>query len=80
MLQGERYQGRPIYFSDVIVRTDSPLGSFADLKGHSWSFNDRNSHSGYNVTRHRLVQMRETRGFFSCVVEAGSHQRSIGLV
>ena len=80
VLQGERYQGRPIYFSDVVVRTDSLLGSFADLRGHSWSYNDPDSHSGYNVTRHRLVQMGETRGFFSRVVEAGSHQRSIRLV
>jgi phosphonate transport system substrate-binding protein len=80
VLQGERYQDRPIYFSDVIVRADSPLGSFADLRGRSWSYNDRDSHSGYNVTRHHLVQMRETRGFFSRVVEAGSHQRSVQLV
>src|SRR5262249_14192679 len=25
LLQGERYRGRPIYFSDVIVRRDSPF-------------------------------------------------------
>lgn len=62
------------------MRADSPLRSFADLRGRSWSYNDLNSHSGYNVTRHRLVQMGETHGFFSRVVEAGSHQRSIRLV
>ena len=27
VLQGERYGGRPIYFSDVIVRADSPYRS-----------------------------------------------------
>ena len=32
------------------------------------------------MTRHRLVQMGETDGFFGHVVEAGYHQRSIRLV
>src|SRR3989442_204171 len=36
VLKGERYGGLPIYYSDVIVRRDSPLRSFADLRGRSW--------------------------------------------
>src|SRR5262245_55229439 len=36
VLQGERYGGRAIYFSEVIVRADSPFQSFADLRGGSW--------------------------------------------
>ena len=36
VLQGERYGGKPVYFSDVIVRRESPLSSFADLRGRSW--------------------------------------------
>ena len=80
LLRGARYGGRPIYFSDVIVRADSPFRSFSDLRGRSWAYNDPDSHSGYNVTRHRLVSMGETHGFFGRVVEAGSHQRSIRMV
>jgi phosphonate transport system substrate-binding protein len=80
VLTGERYGGRPIYFSDVIVRADSSFGSFSELRGSVWAFNDPDSHSGYNVTRHRLVSMGETDGFFGRVVEAGSHQRSIRMV
>jgi phosphonate transport system substrate-binding protein len=80
VLTGERYGGRPIYFSDVIVRVDSPFRSFSELRGRVWAFNDPDSHSGYNVTRHRLVSMGETNGFFGGVVEAGSHQRSIKMV
>jgi phosphonate transport system substrate-binding protein len=80
VLAGERYGGRPIYFSDVIVRADSPFRSFSELKGGVWAYNDPDSHSGYNVTRHRLVSMGETEGFFGRVVEAGSHQRSIRMV
>jgi phosphonate transport system substrate-binding protein len=80
VLQGERYKGRPVYFSDVIVHRDSPYRSFADLRGCTWAYNDPDSHSGYNVTRYRLVRMGETAGFFGRVVEAGYHQRSIRLV
>jgi phosphonate transport system substrate-binding protein len=80
VLQGERYGGRPIYYSDVIVRGDSPWQSFADLRGRSWAYNDPDSHSGYNVTRYRLVQMGETKGFFGRVVCAGWHQRAIRMV
>jgi phosphonate transport system substrate-binding protein len=80
VLTGERYGGRPIYFSDVIVRRERPFQSFADLRGCSWSYNDCDSHSGYNVVRYQLVRMGETRGYFSRVVEAGWHQQSMRLV
>ncbi|MEO8285434.1 MAG: PhnD/SsuA/transferrin family substrate-binding protein [Chloroflexota bacterium] len=80
VLEGGRYGGKPVYFSDVIVRADSPLRSFADLHGHSWSYNDRDSQSGYGVTRYRLVEMGETTGYFGKVIEAGFHQESIRMV
>jgi phosphonate transport system substrate-binding protein len=80
VLRGDRYAGRPIYFSDVIVRRGSPVRTFADLRGRSWAYNDPDSHSGYNLTRHHLVTLGETRGFFSRVVEAGFHQRAMRMV
>jgi phosphonate transport system substrate-binding protein len=80
VLAGARYGGRPIYYSDVIVRADSPFQRFSDLRGRRWAYNDRDSHSGYNITRYRLVQMGETQGFFGAVVEAGWHQRAIAMV
>jgi phosphonate transport system substrate-binding protein len=80
LLEGRRYGGKPVYFSDVIVRRDSPFRSFADLRGRSWSYNEPHSHSGYGVTRYRLVQMGETNGFFGRVIEAGWHERSIRMV
>ena len=55
VLRGERYGDRPVYYSDVIVRRDSPYHRFADLRGRSWSFNEPYSHSGYGVTLYRLV-------------------------
>ncbi len=80
VLQGPRYQGRPVYFSDVIVRRDSPFRSFADLRGASWSYNDPDSHSGYNLTRYELVRRGETHGYFGTVIAAGWHQESIRCV
>lgn len=80
ILQGDRYQGRPIYFSDVIVHRHSALNSFADLRGCSWAYNEMGSHSGYNITRFRLLQLGETQGFFGRVVAAGSHQKAIEMV
>src|SRR5436305_11796693 len=38
VLQGERSQHKPIYFSDVIVRSDSPYKSFDDLRGCVWAY------------------------------------------
>lgn len=80
VLQGSRYDGRPVYFSDVIVRHDLPARSFAELRGRSWAYNEPFSHSGYGVTRYHLVRLGETNGFFGKVVEAGWHERSVRLV
>lgn len=80
VLMGERYAGRPIYFSDVIVHRDSPFQSFLDLRGHSWAYNEPLSHSGYGITRYHPVEIGETHGFFSEVIEAGFHETSMRLV
>jgi phosphonate transport system substrate-binding protein len=80
VIKGELYGGRPIYFSEIIVRADSPFRSFADLRGRSWAYNEPNSQSGYGIIRHHLLQLDETKGFFGSIVEAGWHELSIHLV
>src|SRR5688572_7636238 len=80
VIRGDRYAGRPIYYSVIIVHRNSPARTFADLRGRSWAYNDPDSHSGYNLTRHHLVAIGETRGYFSRVVEAGFHQRAMRMV
>jgi len=80
VLPDPRYEGRPIYFSDVIVHRDSSLGSFQDLRGRSWAYNEPLSHSGYGMTRYHLVTLGETDGFFGEVVEAGFHEEAIRMV
>ena len=80
VLQGERYGGNPVYYSDVIVHRDSDARSFLDLRGRSWSFNEPLSQSGYGITRFHLVSIGETDGFFSGVIDAGFHEESVRMV
>lgn len=80
VMQHPRYEGRPIYFSDVIVHRDSIYQTFDDLRGASWAYNEPHSQSGYNVTRYHLATLGETSGYFSRVVEAGSHLRALKMV
>lgn len=80
VMQPSRYQNRPIYFSDVVVRADSEFYTFADLRGASWAYNEPNSQSGYNVTRYHLATLGEVSGYFGQVVEAGAHQRALDMV
>ena len=77
---GDRYAGRPVYFSDVIVRAGSDARSFADLRGRSFAYNEPSSHSGYGVVRYELVKMGETHGFFGRTVMSGAHRESIRMV
>jgi phosphonate transport system substrate-binding protein len=80
VVSGSRYGSRPVYFSDVIVRRDSPYRSFADLRGRSWVYNEPHSQSGYGITRFILARDGHARGFFGRVVEAGWHERAVRLV
>jgi phosphonate transport system substrate-binding protein len=80
VMAAPRYGSAPIYFTDVVVRADRPFRTFADLRGAVFAYNEPESHSGYNVIRHHLLTLGETRGYFGAVVASGSHQRSIDLV
>ncbi len=44
VMQGDRYQDRPVYFSDVVVRRRSRFRTFADLRGATWAYNERTHH------------------------------------
>lgn len=69
------------YYSYTIVRKDSPIKSWADMKGKSYAFNDMGSNSGYNMPRAKLVQLgAKGWDYFSKVVVSGSHEESIRLV
>ena len=80
VMTGTRYGGRPIYFSDVVVRRDSHFQSFADLRGTSWAYNEPGSQSGYHITRYHLARLGEAGGYFGRVIASGSHARSLEMV
>lgn len=80
VMAGERYGGRPIYFSDVIVRRDSRFRRFDALRGAAWAYNEPGSQSGYHVTRHYLAGLDERGQFFGRTVASGAHMRSLAMV
>lgn len=80
VLYGERYLHKPVYFSDVIVRTASLYTSFDNLRGCIWAYNQRESHSGWNVVVYSLLERGKTPDFFGQLIASGSHQRSIALL
>jgi phosphonate transport system substrate-binding protein len=80
VLAGDRYAGRPLCYSDVIVHRDSPITRLDELRGCSWAYNEPASHSGHTVTLYSLVRRGVRPGFLGRVVEAGYHQRAIRLV
>lgn len=75
-----RYAGAPVYYSDIVVRCDSPYRNFSDLRGAALAYNEPNSHSGFNVLRHHLAALGETGGYFGRAVESGAHQRSLRMI
>lgn len=77
---GRRYRDRPVYFSDVLVRRDSPFFRLDDLRDAVWAYNEPNSHSGYNVVRYALAQRGQSFAFFGRVLAAGSHQAALELI
>jgi phosphonate transport system substrate-binding protein len=80
IVEGERYDKRPVYFSDVIVPTNSHAAVFGDLRRRSWAFNEPESHSGYLITLATLVEMAETPAFFERWEMTGFHEESIRMV
>jgi len=80
VMRHERYGGRPVYYSDIVVRGDSSFRSFDDLRGAIWAYNEPGSHSGYNAVRYHLATEGRRAGYFGRVVESGSHQASLQMI
>lgn len=73
-----RNGGRAVYFSEVVVRRDSPARSFEDLLGCSWAYNDDRSLSGYYSL---LEKLSEAGGRGAGKLRhSGSHLDSLQLV
>jgi ABC-type phosphate/phosphonate transport system substrate-binding protein len=55
---GSRYQGRPVYFTDLIVRRDRGYRTLEDTFGGRIAWTADTSHSGFNAPRHHLLAFR----------------------
>lgn len=75
-----RAPGRSVYFSEVVVRRESPVKSFLDLRSSSWAYNDPCSLSGYYNLLKKLAEMGDDEGFFGRVCCSGSHLESMGMI
>ena len=75
----ERADGKPVYFSDVVVHASSPFTAFADLRGGRFAYNDRNSRSGWFSLVDAIIPLTPAE-FFCELREAGSHLESVRLV
>jgi phosphonate transport system substrate-binding protein len=80
VLRGHRYGGRPVYFSDVIVRVDGPWQAFEELAGTRWAYNEPYSHSGFMVALHAVARLGAGIDFIGEAIEAGFHDDAIDLV
>ncbi len=80
VVRGERYSGKPLYYSDVIVRHDSSYTSFDALQGARWAFNEEASHSGYNIVSYSLLLRGKTFAHFGSMLKTGSHSASLQAV
>jgi phosphonate transport system substrate-binding protein len=75
-----RGKGRPVYFSDVVVRADSEITGFEQLQGRTWAYNDARSLSGWHSALERLRSIPAGSEFFSSAVASGSHLESLRLI
>ncbi len=73
--------GKSTYRSYIIVHNDSPLQSFAELKGKTFAFTDPKSNSGQLYPVYLLKTMGSApEKFFRKVLYSYSHNKSVELV
>jgi len=74
------YQGRPVYYSHILVAGDSPWTRFEQLRGQSMAYNEPGSYSGYFVLLDHLRRIGAGDDFFSEAWQSGAHQNSLQLL
>lgn len=72
-----RYAGQPVYYSDIVVRAESPFYSIDDLAGGSWAINEPDSVSGCTAMAAFLARRGLKWDYFGRVEESGGHHISL---
>jgi phosphonate transport system substrate-binding protein len=80
VMRAARYGDRPVYFSDIVVRADSPFMSFGDLRGATWAYNEPDSWSGCVALRAHIAAQGQTRDYCGRIVESGAHLESLRML
>jgi phosphonate transport system substrate-binding protein len=80
VLRQRRYGGRPVYYSDVVVRVDDDAQEPWGLDGRRFAFNERNSFSGYIAARRALAAHTGLPGPRLEWIHTGSHLASLAAV
>jgi phosphonate transport system substrate-binding protein len=73
--------GETVYYSYIIVSSDSPIKTFEDLRGKTFAFADPKSNTGKLVPTYILARMEETpESFFGEYRFTYAHDKSIKTV
>jgi phosphonate transport system substrate-binding protein len=81
LLVAPQVRGELVYYSYIIVASDSPAQSLADLRGRAFAFTDPLSNSGHLAPQWMLYQIGETpETFFDRTTFTYSHDNSIRAV
>ena len=67
----KRYGGKPVYWTDLVVRDDAPLRTIADAFGRVIAYTTEGSQSGYQAPRRFLAPYARGRGgsLFASMIE-----------
>ncbi|MDA8240494.1 MAG: phosphate/phosphite/phosphonate ABC transporter substrate-binding protein [Nitrospiraceae bacterium] len=81
LLAAPSVHGKSTYHSYIIVRNDSPVKSFPELKGKTFAFTDPKSNSGKLYPSYLLKTMGLTPDrFFKRFIYSYSHNKSVEMV
>jgi ABC-type phosphate/phosphonate transport system substrate-binding protein len=61
MPKAARGGGRPLYWTDMVVRADAPFRTLEDTFGGRIAFTSKDSHSGFNAVRRLLMRYAGAR-------------------
>jgi phosphonate transport system substrate-binding protein len=79
-MAAERYRGQPVYFGDVIVRSDDSVRTLPALAHRQFAFNEIESFSGYQMLLRSQLIGDDPKGWLASGIRTGSHRASIDAV
>lgn len=81
LLVAPEINGETVYYSYIIVNSESPIKSFKELRGKTLAFTDPLSNTGKLVPTYMLSKMKETPdSFFKEYIYTKKHDVSIKMV